>query len=43
MSWFRKLWAEFVVTIFMMVGISPPEWARRESASKTNEQEKTDK
>jgi hypothetical protein len=37
MSWLSKLWDEIVTTIFMMVGITPPKSARRESSLKTSE------
>ena len=37
MSLLRRLWAEILVMICMMVGITPPAWAREKTASKTEE------
>lgn len=41
MSWLRKLWAEIVTIIFMMVGISPPKSAQQQTDLKTKARDKT--
>lgn len=42
MSWLRKLWAEVVTIVFMMVGISPPQSAQQEIDLKTKKRDKTE-